>query len=358
MDGSALKMGRCAFRPADVLAVVAIAVVLVSVLIPGIRRADSAANRALCAGNLRKIVACETIYAQRNNSVFAITPGPNGKTYCNQPRFPTGWNHRQPAAVVVAEWYGQKPHVKKSQLTSADRGNPLACMYLLVLQGYTTTKSFICPSDPLAVAPSEAYTRPKSGAQKPMFYGNFGAVAGGKSPNKFGKGESYSIAYPWESSVPKAFQTTAPGMPQIAVKGGGEKTFSGGWWTDNIGSNVPVICDMAPQDVKNHIKKFNRITTTSLAAAAQASIFNTGNHRGKGENVCFGDDHATWCRDPYAGMNNDNIFTYNAIRNGRTVQIGLSHVGRRCPVPVLASTNPLVYDTCMVPVRNVKFGAW
>ena len=59
MDASAPKTDRSAFGPADVLAGVAIAVVLISVLIPGIRWGDSAANRALCAGNLRRIVQSE-----------------------------------------------------------------------------------------------------------------------------------------------------------------------------------------------------------------------------------------------------------------------------------------------------------
>ena len=371
MDVSVPKTDRSALSPADVLAVVAIAVVLIAVLIPGIRRADSLANRALCAGNLRRIVQSEVTYAQSNDTTFATTPGPNGKAYCNQPRFPTGWNPHQSAKTVVADWYGRRPHAKRSRLTAADRGNPLACMYLLVLQGYTTTKSFICPSDPQATAPSEAYTRPKSGVRKPMFYGNFGVVAGGKSPNKFGKGESFSIAYPWQSAAPQTLQPIGPEMPnlpnlpgmpkmpkrKIVISNGSEKTFCASWWTDNIGANVPVISDMAPLDVKNLTEKFNRMTTTPVAKATQVSIFNTGNHRGKGENVAYGDLHVSWCVNPYVGANQDNIFTYHVTRDGHTVQVGLSHVGRQCPAPILTATMPR-YDTCMVPVRNVKSGAW
>jgi type II secretory pathway pseudopilin PulG len=368
MDTVLRRSDRSALSPSDVLAVVAIAVVLIAVLIPGIRRADSLANRALCAGNLRRIVQSEVAYAQSNDTTFATTPGLNGKTYCNQPRFPTGWNPHQSAKTVVADWYGRRPHANRSRLTAADRGNPLACMYLLVLQGYTTTKSFICPSDPQATAPSEAYTRPKSGARKPMFYGNFGVVAGGKSPNKFGEGESYSIAYPWQSAVPQTLQPIGPEMPnlpgmpkmpkrKIVISNGSEKTFCASWWTDNIGANVPVISDMAPLDVKNLTEKFNRITTTPVAKATQVSIFNTGNHRGKGENVAYGDLHVNWCVNPYVGANHDNIFTYHVTRDGHTVQVGLSHVGRQCPAPILTATMPR-YDTCMVPVRNVKSGAW
>ena len=315
MDTSALKTDRSAFGPADVLTLVAITIALISVLIPGIRRADSVANRALCARNLRGIIQCEVTYANSNDSQFATTPGPNGKTYCNQPRFPTGWNPHQSAKTVVAEWYGHKPRANRPQLTAADRGNPLACLYLLVLQGYTSTKSFICPSDPQATVPSMEYTLPQPGDRAPKFYGNFGAVAEGKSPNKFGKGESYSIAYPW-------------------ISGGRGKTFCASWWTNNIGADVPVISDMAPLDVKNPMGKFNRITTTLVAKAAQVSIFNSGNHRGKGENVAYGDSHVSWCVNPYVGTNHDNIFTYNVTRDGRTVQMGLSHVGRRCPAPI------------------------
>lgn len=358
MNASQSGLKWPAFSAADMLMAIAMMLVLMAVLIPEIRQANGVANRAVCAGNLRGIIQAEIVYAQANSSQFSLTPGPIGKTYCNQPRFPSGWTADQRAPEVLHEWFGFNPKANQFQATAADRGNPLACLYLLVLQNYVTTKSFICPSDPFSHQPSLEVCPAKPGANQTDYYGNFGTMAVGKPPSKFGAGESYSMAYPWQRIVPAKLPKGPPGMSNpIVLPFRSRNPVCGPWWTSNIGSNVPVMSDMAPQDVKNSIKKFNRVTTTPLAAATQTSIFNSGNHRGKGQNVGYGDDHVAWCVNSYVGQNGDNIFTYNITRKGRTKQMGLSHTGRRALAPVLTAALP-PFDTCMVPVRNVKTGAW
>jgi hypothetical protein len=217
------------------------------------------------------------------------------------------------------------------------QGSPLACMWILVLQGYTFSKSYICPADPFGTRPSAQFVIP-TGLRCAS---NFGLLFEGrhKAPKlgRPGQGESYSIAFPWQ----------------------GNKTAV--WWTFNIGSDVPVVSDMAPaKDIHEHGKnrKAYRNPAAPLHHPKFKWEFNSGNHGGRGQNVGFGDDHVAWNTNPYAGEGQDNIFTWGSPHRNPSLGGGrVLGTGRRVKCPTnLPNTPP--YDTVMVPVRNVATGAW
>jgi hypothetical protein len=208
---------------------------------------------------------------------------------------------------------------------------------LLVLQGQDTPKSYICPSDPIATTPSLEYQTNNSttGAE---YYANFDQVLTTVATN--GQGESYSIADPWQFT-------------------GGV----GGWWTDNDGSDVPVVSDMAPSNGSGTSgSTLQRITTTALSGNTYGNyIYNSGNHNGDGQNVGFGDDHVSWEVNPYVGQSGDNIFTFQNTTSDPPGSTG--YAGGQQPVSstttvITMDFNTPPYDICMLPARDVSTGQW
>ena len=345
---------RRGFTLVELLVVISIVVLLIAIILPTLSKTEKHGNQDVCEANIRGIIQSMFEYAQNNDSVFPCTPGPVSTTYSNQPQEPGNFAPGQSARQIVADWYGNKSSSSApggaSGISAQDEGDPLACMYMMVLQNYATTKSFICPSDPIAATPSLQYsqTAPTNGGT--AYQPNFGIMTDGSAPNANGQGESYSINYPWQ------YQS-----------GGSTPANAGGWWTDNIDSNQPVMSDMAPEDTADpQNSPSGRETTEPLSNTYGPYVYNSGNHGGDGQNVGFGDDHVSWETNPYVGSDQDNIFTYFSVAaGGGTAQAGpteggtgITSTGTSVSLNNQYSPNTAPYDTIMVPVRNVASGAW
>ncbi|MGC8541303.1 MAG: type II secretion system protein [Phycisphaerae bacterium] len=322
------------FTLIELLVVISIIALLIAILLPSLARAKELANRAVCSANIRGIIQSCYIYAQSNNSQFPATmSAPTGSLAITAGGAPGGPNTTpaspQTAGAVTSAWY----------TGTATASDPLSCLWMLVLQGQDTPKSFICPSDPIATTPSLEYqTTTSTSAQYYFNFDNNLATAA----NTNGQGESYSIACPWNDS-------------------GGV----GGWWTDNSGSDVPEVSDMAPASpgsVTTSGSTLQRNTAQPVTGNTYGNyIYNSGNHNGDGQNVGFGDDHVSWEVNPYVGQSGDNIFTFQSAAadgpgtsgyNGGQSQVTSSTTA----VSMLFNTPP--YDICMLPARDVSSGQW
>ncbi|HMD53845.1 MAG TPA: hypothetical protein VKJ65_04775, partial [Phycisphaerae bacterium] len=242
--------------------------------------------------------------------------------------------------------------------TGASCGNPLACLWLLVLQGQGIPKTFICPSDPIANTASQQYPPIINPRATPMFP-NFGFMAiTSNAPNTIGQGESYSIADPWLKVQFNPNSSTAL-HPWSPVKANGVFYAPSGLWINDQRADQPIISDMAPASIKA-AGKFNRDTTVSVMQGGVYSptyLFNSGNHNGAGQNVAFADTHVEWDTNPYVGEQGDNIFTFNTSTTPNVGGTPLGELGTSAKIPnVVAEIPP--YDTCMIPIRNVKTGEW
>lgn len=333
------------FTLIELLVVISIIAILIAILLPALAAARQAADKVVCAANLRSNAQAMITYAQESNLQFPATPGPlPGDLFDNFPGDPNYWYAGQTANTVIKDWYGGGYPGSYGALVANDCGNPLACMWLLVLDGHTVPQTFICPSDPIALAPSLLYIPKNPGAGGA--YGNFcvtATVAATGGNIYTGVGESYSIAYPWQT-------TPTTGAEPI-----------GNWWMDNSLANEPLMCDMAPADKQNGI-----VTSTPLADDSAGSVvFSSGNHDGTGENVVFGDDHVVWENNPYCGQHHDNIFTMDVIEPPTTddqtlwydqIGIGEGATPYFTTTPALPQQQP--FDTVMVPVRNTTSAVW
>ncbi len=352
-----------AFTLIELLVVISIIAILISILLPALAKARELANRAVCMANIRGIIQSMTTYSQSNQGDFpamGLVNSAGGWAYINGP-IAADWHgvgvaYSANAAEAVNGWYRTDPGGNAYS-------SPLANMWIMVLQGYTTPASFICPSDPIAQGPSYEQVTGPNGA--PAYLTNFGITTDSLPANYFkmspnGVGISYSIAYPWPF--------------EGGVGSGQPATFQvGQWWTTNgANTQVPLVSDMAPDDTPGDgTGVFQRITTTLPTANTYGPyIYNSGNHAGDGQNVGFGDDHVTWEISPYCGENGDNIFTYHnygGLTTNATVVNGTTdtdQVGATAGVPGngwdSANDGPEIqtlappFDTAMTPVRVVN----
>ena len=317
------------FTLIELLVVISIIALLIAILLPSLARAKELANRAVCSANIRGIIQSCYIYAQSNNSQFPATPLTStvgGMTAGGAPGGPPAAPATpNTAGAVTAAWY--------ATAGEPTLGDPLSCLWMLVLQGQDTPKSFICPSDPIATTPSLEYQT--TTATSAQYYFNFDEALAVGGDNTNGQGESYSIAFPWSAT-------------------GGV----GGWWTDNSGSDVPEVSDMAPSFNTGATGTLERNTTVAVTGNTYGNyIYNSGNHNGDGQNVGFGDDHVGWEVNPYVGQSGDNIFTFDTGGGpGSSSATQNSVTSASAAISVYSNTPP--YDICMSPIRDVSSGQW
>ncbi len=349
---------KAGFTLIELLVVISIIAILVSILLPALAKARELANRAVCMANVRGIIQSMITYGQSNQGVFPVPGDPQvssaGHYYSNAPFNGEGnggyWAVPKPvtAPSAVQDWYLTSSGILMNANATPC---PLAGWWIMVLQGYTTPSSFICPSDPLAEGPSieEALNGGVT-----LYNLNFGEITRVNNGNAWadpkGQGESYSLAFPYGQYV-----NAGPYINWFNNK------LPRQWWTTaGATSQVPLVGDMAPIDNADGdtTGAYQRVTTTLPTANTYGPyIYNSGNHAGDGQNVGFGDAHVTWETSPYVGQNGDNIFTHTTatgVVSGTTdtLQVGLT--GGNNPVAPSIRTLAPPFDTCMVPVRTVN----
>lgn len=277
-----------AFTLIELLVVVAIIALLISILLPSLGKAKEMANRVYCAANMTGITKSLILYGSDNADRFPSVPGPsNGANY--SVNFPSNaTSSLTPDGALVT--------------TNTYQGDPLACLWMLVLNRSTANpKLYICKSDLGAGTPASVTD------DTGHYYANF------QKPDQI----SFSVANPW-------------------ANGGG----NGQWWRTTLDTQTPVLSDMAPMSG-------NSGKVTNSPKGSPASVYNSGNHRDAGQNVSFGDAHVEWFTNPYVGCAGDNIFT-QGTNPGSPITTG----GQIPNGGISSGSYP--YDTVMTPVRNLS----
>ncbi len=305
----------------EIVVLLALFVLSLAIIIPGVRIARWKMARPICSANIRSIIQDMYVYGTENQAGFPAVPPPVVAGV-----FPNGPEN----FAIKLQSPSDRAVIHRLFTRRAAAGSPLACLWLLVLEKYVKRKSFLCPGDPFAAAPSLLYARHGH-------YACFGVPVAGGGVSLDGVGESYSIAYPYCGRM------------------------LAGWWNikNSDASTIPLASDMAPLQDPTAKGTFRRDCTVPLDTTSRQFLYNTGNHDGWGQNVGFCDDHVTWETNPYVGQKHDNIFTWASTAvpatrgGGETVRVSNGTAAGPRQLPYKPP-----YDTVMVPVRNVHTGAW
>ncbi len=231
-------MKRKGFTLVELLVVIAIIALLMSILMPALARVRELANRTVCGTNCRGIVNAMLVYANDNTAQKFPCAGPPGTRWSETTDLENG------AATVAAS------------------------LYLLVRLDYTSTKQFICKSDPIATQP---FAPPD-----PTALWDFG-----DEPRKY-----CSYAYQ---------------MPYTYTLNGTDVSFP---ITPASDPGMAVVADRNPFRAPAGAN-----TREELAQG------NSEAHNMEGQNVAYVDAHVEFTKTPDVGLDGDNIYTISGSYN-------------------------------------------
>jgi prepilin-type processing-associated H-X9-DG protein len=241
-------MYRTRFSLADLIASLAIAVVLVFFSLAATSNLDSRDARVKCAMNLRQIGQALLLYSNDAR-------GPFPRTVYDPNR--ADW----PTAYTAAD-FNNFPFVPGGPTPN----DVSAGLYLLMRTEDITSQVFVCPA---------------TGAKAYDFGGQgHNALEHCNFPDSKSLGYSYANPYASPAAVGRGYKLVQ----------GLEPTFA-------------VAADMNPGAAVLTQLSINSDSTKMRDG-------NSANHSGDGQNVLFGDGHVEFQNNPFCGMHRDNIYTF------------------------------------------------
>ena len=290
-------MERKAFTLVELLVVIAIIALLMGILMPALSRVRQLAFRLTCGTNLSGIGKAMLIYANDYNDELPRAGG-RGGTY----------------TPFIQNWAGGDRFAAFGMNRDGSGGaaSISSCFYLLVKYAEVTPKSFICKGD---AGTSEFKLADETDA--PAGFELIDAWDFG-SPQDGGPTAhcSYSYHVPFgqyalTTSHEPGFAVAADRNPWITSPAGEPRSFQ---------TFVPAI---APYN----------------ASSEKARNGNADTHQLDGQNVLFLDSHVNFEKWAYCSIEDDNIYTYSAIRDRGDI------VGN---VPVLPATPGSRKDSLLI----------
>jgi len=330
-------MKRKGFTLIELLVVVAIIALLISILLPSLARAREITKRAVCASNLRGIGQSMKVYANDNFDYFPTAPfqeGEGGSTDgTNAVEYTTY------SSYLYKKTAGTTGFNTDAQLYT--KTHPSRCLFLLVIDGTCTAKQFICPS----AGDNEDDLRVRQGSQDQ-------AAQLGQNRFDFKGYPYYSYGYqlPYGPRA-KPNEGLDTRMALLADKG---PYFEPGQQSTDQDSGVR---DKAVEGQEQIAGPGNQIGLLDVDISNPIAIlgapndswrtFNSRNHAGEGENVCFIDGHVDFAKRPIVGVNYDNIYTFQGEGGSPSWTLVGSLLGNQPGTPFLGPFTQT--DSVIVP---------
>ena len=235
------------FTLSEIMTVVAIIALLITILLPVLRKAREAANRVACASNLRQMGQGMTLYTVDNRNNLPRTKYTANAT----PQYFTGASDTDPfhGANVLANDY-------------------TAAIFMLARTQKAPGKLFLCPSS----------------TQIADTMGGLNATQ--RSNFTSSDNLSYSIASPYPDSA----------------------GFTAGYrWTNTHTADFAMMSDVNPGT--GNAATDDVTVPTAASPKNLQRIANSRNHGKDGQNVLFADGRVEFKTTVFQGINGDNIFT-------------------------------------------------
>lgn len=291
-------MKRRGFTLIELLVVVAIIALLIAILLPSLGKARELSNRSVCAANLRGIgQSCNVYGADSGDAYPAVSPGGATRTYAL-----SGATANQTSVDNIYK------NTYYNSATFSRANDPLVNLWILVLRGDVSTKSFICKSDNASTA------APLNSTATPANYND--SFVDNKSC-------SYSFSYMWTTDGKSI----------------------GKWWSATVDASLPIASDLAPMDGQGTPARKTNGTTAS--PNVYGKLANSWTHQQDGQNVAFADAHVEFVRAPNVGQNSDNIFTGN---DGVPTDAGTTLTSKSLGKSAGGSSG--TFDVVMVPIAK------
>lgn len=310
-------MKKRAFTLIELLVVVAIIALLIAILMPALGRARESARRAMCSSNLKQVATALNVYATENGDKFCQIKYNAGKNLTATDVNYTGTGAdtaiQSPWRNLVDNNVDDPFNTSNAKVTAAmDTPTMSASLWLLCRYGQATPKVFICPSVKAQNAAEDPMVDGSAGSVSPKYFSDFYVA------KKGGALISFSFHNPYSSDW------TSSAKPGFAI--GGDANNGA---TPDVGGNGS-----------------NPVAGTNI----DYTPGNSTNHNSEGQNIVFVDASVQYAKNPYVGVNSDNVYTSNT--NGTTPK-SAGFGGYKYVNPKASSG-----DSVLVPVSKDNMTGW
>jgi len=265
-------MKKKGFTLVELLVVIAIIALLMGILMPALSRVRQIAFRMVCGTNLSGIGKAMLIYSNDYDDELPRAGGRNST-----------WN------TIIPAWMAANRFQAYGVAANGDggQGSISSCFYLLVKYAEVTPKSFICKGDSGTTDFKPADNG--AGDRDLIDLWDFGTTPW----------EHCSYSYHMPFGLYAMTTSSEPGMAVAADRNP---------FIPSPMAEAKNISLFVPEGGREAIK-----------------IGNANQHQEDGQNVLFLDSHVGFEKNPYCGINDDNIYTYwdgGDIRRGAQPTLG------------------------------------
>jgi prepilin-type N-terminal cleavage/methylation domain-containing protein len=255
-------MKRKGFTLVELLVVIAIIALLMGILMPALSRVRQIAFRMVCGTNLSGIGKAMLIYSNDYDDEFPRAGGRNSQ-----------W------AQMVPNWMADNRYASYGLNPDGSGGSATitSSFYLLIKYAEVTPKSFLCKGD--SGTTEFKASQYNAGNLENIDFWDFGP---GDAPR-----EHCSYSYHMPYSLYALTSSSEPGMAVAADRNP---------WINSPGAeakSADILASYVPTGGKEMINQGNAIT-----------------HQEDGQNVLFMDNHVSFMKEPFCGVNDDNIYTF------------------------------------------------